>query len=66
VKLEKLAPSKEAFDEEARGLTYLTPDDLSAAVILIEPVDGAYFRDETRRQRCIVDKEGKLYLARYD
>ncbi len=60
-----IAASKEEFERAAAGLTFTTTIDLTDEVVCIEPITGAYFRDNSR-QRCIVRRRGALYLANYD
>lgn len=60
-----VAASKQEFERAAKGLPRLATVDFSEEVICIEPITGAYFRDEVK-QRCIVRKNGRLYVADYD
>lgn len=60
-----VAKSKDEFEKAAEGLPRLPKPDLSAEVVCIEPITGAYFRDSTK-QRCIVRLKGRLYVADYD
>jgi hypothetical protein len=60
-----IAKSKEEFEKAAAGLPQLPQPDLTAEVVCIEPITGAYFGDNSR-QRCIVRKNGRLYVANYD
>lgn len=53
-----------SFEAKAAWLPFL-PVDLDAKVVCVEPIDGSYFRTE-QRQRCIVRKDGKLYVSHYD
>lgn len=57
--------TKAEFDKAAEGLPFMREIDLSAEVVHVEPVNAAYFRDNSR-QRCIVRKGGKLFVANYD
>jgi hypothetical protein len=60
-----IAKSKEEFEKAAQGLPFREPD-LSAEVVCVEPIDGAYFRN-TQRQRCIIrTKAGGLYVSNFD
>lgn len=60
-----IALTREEFAQFARGLPTLSRVDLSAKVVHVEPIAPSYFTDASR-QRCIVCKDGKLYLADYD
>lgn len=54
------------FERKAHGLPFLRDTDLGAEVVEIEPIDRDYFRDGGRRQRCIVRRDGALFVAFYD
>jgi hypothetical protein len=60
-----MSKTKEEFEKAAEGLLRLAEPDLSAEVVAIEPITGGYFRDGSR-QRCIVRKNGRLFVADYD
>lgn len=58
-------PEAASFEVQAAGLPVLDTIDLGAEVIAVEPVNAAYFRDG-RRQRCIVRRDGQLFISFYD
>jgi hypothetical protein len=61
-----VASSKEEFAKAAAGLPVYEGVDFDAEVICIEPIDAAYFRNNSK-QRCIIRRaNGRLYLASYD
>lgn len=60
-----IAKDKAEFEKAAEGLPRLASPNLSAEVVCIEPITGAYFRDNSQ-QRCIVRLNGKLYVSSYD
>jgi len=60
-----MAKSREEFERAAAGLPSAEPD-LSDEVVCVEPVDAAYFRDPARVQRCIVRRNGRLLVSRYE
>ncbi len=63
----KSGNAKAAFETAAKGLPFYSGIDLSAEVVSVEPVDASYFRDVSRRQRCIIRRrDGNLYLASYE
>ncbi len=57
--------TREEFAQLAQGLPVMRGVDLSAEVVHVEPLAKDYFTNDSR-QRCIVRKDGKLYLANYD
>jgi hypothetical protein len=60
-----IAKDKEEFEKAAAGLPRMDEMDFDADVVCVEPITGAYFRDSSK-QRCIVRKGGKLFVADYD
>jgi hypothetical protein len=57
--------TREEFDKVAQTLPKLASFDPRARIVHVEPITSEYFRNNDR-QRCIVEKEGKLYVADYD
>ncbi len=55
----KMAASKEAFDEAAKELTFAPGTYLDTELVLIEPFNS------NGKQRCIVRMKGRLYLSEY-
>ena len=60
-----IAKSKEEFEKASEGLPFFQGLDLQAEVLCIEPIDGKYFRT-SQRQRCIIRREGTLFVTFYD
>lgn len=57
--------SKDEFERAAEGLPVLPAHDLSADVVAVEPITGDYWRSGAR-QRCIVRKGRRFFVANYD
>lgn len=55
-----------AFEQAAAPLPFFSGLDIDAAIVLVEPIDAPYFRNN-HRQRCIIRRaDGRLYVAYYD
>lgn len=57
--------SEETFAQQIEKLEFIGMHP-RATVVEVEPVDAKYWRDESHKQKCIVEVDGKRYWSWYD